>query len=66
MGVAERIVTERLAEDDAAVLRDALLELLLEVAATVLVLAQAQDLADEVLEVRASEAVKYDSKSETG
>ena len=52
-------VTERLAEDDIAVLRDALLELLLQVTASVLVLAQARDLADEVLKTRAGEAVNY-------
>ena len=50
-----REVAERLAKDDVAVLRDTLLELLLEVAATVLVLAQAEDLADEVLQARAPE-----------
>ena len=61
-----REVAERLAEDDVAVLRDTLLEFLLQVAATVLVLAQARDLADEVLEARAREAVNCNSKSETG
>ena len=59
-----REVAERLAEDDVAVLWDTLLELLLEVAATVLVLAQARDLADEVLEARAREAVNCNFKSE--
>ena len=48
-------MAERLAEDDVAVLRDTLLELLLQVATTVLVLAQAEDLADEVLQPRARE-----------
>ena len=52
-------VAECLAEDDIAVLRDALLELLLQVTATVLVLAQARDLSDEVLKTRAGEAVNY-------
>ena len=53
-------MTERLMEDDVAVLRDTL-ELLLEVAATVLVLAQARNLANEVLE-----AANYNSKLESG
>ena len=59
-------MAERLAEDDVAVLRDALLYNLLQVAAAVLVLAQARDLADEVLEARAREAINCNSKSETG
>ena len=58
-------MTERLAEGDVAVLRDTLLELLLEVAATVLVLAQTGYLADEVLQARAREAVNCNSKSES-
>ena len=52
-----REVAKSLAEDDVAVLRDALLELLLQVTAAVLVLAQVRDLADEVFETRAREAV---------
>ena len=58
-------VTERLAEDDIAVLRDALLELLLQVATIVLVLAQTRDLADEDIGARARESVNL-FKSETG
>ena len=57
-----REVAERLTEDDVAVLRDALLYNLLQVAAAVLVLAQARDLADEVLEARAREAVDCNYK----
>ena len=56
IGHKVREVTERLAEDYVAVLRDTLLELLLQVAATVLVLAQARDLADEVFKAFAREA----------
>ena len=52
-----REVAERLAEDDVAVLRDTLLELLLEVAAAMLVLAEVRDLANEILKARAREAV---------
>ena len=50
-------MAERLAEDDVAVLGKTLLEFLLEVSATVLVLAQTGDLANEVLEARSGEAV---------
>ena len=42
-------MAEGLAEDHVTVLRNALLELLLEIAAAVLVLAQLWDLANEVL-----------------
>ena len=52
-------VSESFAEDHIPVLRDALLELLLQVTAPVLVLAQAWNLADEVLKTRAGEAVNY-------
>ena len=52
-----REVPEGLAEDHVAVLGEALLELLLQVPAAVLVLAQRGDLALEVLEPRACEAV---------
>ena len=52
-----REVAERLAEDDVAVLRDTLLELLLEIAAAVLVLAKRRDLALHVLQAHASKAV---------
>ena len=48
---------EGLAEDHVAVLGETLLELLLQVPAAVLVLAQRGDLALEVLEPRACEAV---------
>ena len=52
-----REVSECLAENDIAMLRDALFKLLLQVTATMLVLAQVRDLANEVLETRAREAV---------
>ena len=61
--VAERVghqigeVGERLVEDDVSVFRDPLLQLLLEVAATVLVLAQAGDFPNKILEACASKAV---------
>ena len=50
-------VPEGLAEDHVAVLRNVLLELLLQVAAPVLVLAQVGYLADKVLEPGTSETV---------
>ena len=52
-----REVSERLAEDHVAVLRNAFLELLLEVAAAVLVLAKLRDLTHQVLQSRAREPV---------
>ena len=50
-------MTKRLAEDHVTMFGNTFLELLLEVAATMLVLAQVRDLADEVFETRAREAV---------
>lgn len=61
--VAERVrhqvreVAVRLAEDHVPVLGNALLELLLQVSAAVLVLAQRKNLALEVLDSRASKSV---------
>ena len=42
-------MTERFAEDHVTMLRHALLELLLEIAAAVLILAELRDLANKVL-----------------
>ena len=52
-----RKVAVRLAEDHVPVLGNALLELLLQVSAAVLVLAQRKNLALEVLDSRASKSV---------
>ena len=52
-------MTERFAEDHVTMLRHALLELLLEIAAAVLILAELRDLADKVLEARTRKAVDY-------
>ena len=58
-----REVTEGLAEDHVAVLRNTFLKLLLQVAATVLVLAELWDLANEVLEPRTGEPVDCSAPS---
>jgi hypothetical protein len=50
-------VLERLAEDHVAVLWNTLLELLLKVPAAMLVLAETRDLANEILQSRAREAI---------
>lgn len=52
-------VTEGLPEDHITVFRDALFELLLQIPATMLVLAKAGDLAGQVLETSTREAVDY-------
>ncbi len=56
-------MTERLAEDHVTVLRDTFLELLLQVATTVLVLAELRDLAHKVLQTRTREPVDYAKQS---
>ena len=50
-------VSEGLAEDHVTVLRNALLELLLEIAAAVLVLAQSRNLALQIFQTRSREAI---------
>ena len=55
-------VTKCFAEDHIAMLRNALLELLLEVTATVLVFAECGYLALEILKASASETVDYSTK----
>ena len=52
-------MAERLPEDHVAMLRHTLLQLLLEVPATVLVLAQLRDLAGEVFQTRTRKSVDY-------
>ena len=58
-GVGHQIskVGKGLAEDDVSVFRDSFLQLLLEVTTAVLILAQAGNLANKILETSTSEAV---------
>lgn len=56
-------VTEGLPDDHITVFRDALLELLLQIPATMLVLAKAGDLAGQVLETSTREAVDYGQRN---
>ena len=52
-------MTERFAEDHVTMLRHALLELLLEIAAAVLILAKLRDLAHKVLKAGTRKAVDW-------